>query len=42
MGCFLMILIVLICAGIGSIFGPGGTLFGALIGIYLIAKLNGR
>ncbi len=42
MGCFLMIVIVLIFAGLGSIFGPGGALIGALIGFYFIAKLNGR
>lgn len=42
MGCFFMICIIFLLAAVGSVFGPGGAILGALLGVCVIAKLNGR
>lgn len=43
MGCLIQIIIVAVCALVGSLFLPPiGTVAGALVGLWLIAKLNSR
>lgn len=41
MGCLIQIIIVLVCAAVGSlIIPPIGTVAGVLVGMWIIAKLN--
>lgn len=41
MGCLIQIIIIAVCAAVGTVIFPGvGTAVGVIVGLWFIAKLN--
>ena len=41
-GCLIQIIILIICVGIGSMFGPVGIVLGVIVAFLFISNLNSR